>query len=139
MANLMNDCVRGKAVEAAEASGFQAVLRTDGSDEYIKNLMFRSPNNKHAVFIDKVTAMNTAGEPSYFMVVVHPEVFSDSLIDPTHGIEEHINHRTKQNLFSSSNYRGFPNCPGRNEPCGQCYRAQDISALRRLFAGLAAM
>ncbi len=139
MAQLMNEYVRGRAIETAKAFGFRAVLRTDGSDEYVKNLMFCSPISKHAVFIDKVTAMNTAGEPSYFMVAVHPEVFSDSLIDPTHGIEEHINRRTKQNLFSSSNYRGFPNCPGRNEPCGKCYRAQDISALRKLFAGLAAL
>ena len=139
MAKLMNDRVRGEAIEAAKAVGFHAVLRADGSDEYVKNLMFRSPNSKHAVFIDKDTAMNTEGESSYFMVAVHPEVFSDSLIDPAQGIEEHINRRTKQNLFSSSNYRGFPNCPGRKEPCGKCYRAQDIAALRRLFSGLAAL
>ena len=135
--NKMSEIVRDTVVDIARKVGIFAALKADGKDEFVKNLMFKMPNSKHFLFIRKDgISTNSVGMPSYFQVAVHPEVFRHDLIEPNFGINELINKRTKQNLFSSSNYRGFPHYPSNKEPCGKCYEVTNFSALERLFNNL---
>lgn len=137
--NKISGAVRETVINIAHKAGFSVVLKSDGSDEYVKNLMFRMPYSKHYLFIDKEgIAVNTEGMPRAFQVAVHPDEFREELIEPSFGIKELLNRRTKQNLFSSSNYRGFPHYPGNKEPCGKCYRVESFAALERLLTKLAA-
>jgi hypothetical protein len=138
MTDKMSEATRNRVISIASKAGFAAVLKPDGSDEYVKHIMLRSPGNRHCVFVRKVGITTGAdGEPRYFQVAVHPEQYRPDLVDSAHGIEESMNRRTKQNLFPSSNYRGFPSYPNYESPCGKCYRAADLSALQHLMNGLA--
>jgi hypothetical protein len=112
MGNKMSDAVREVVVQIAERTGFKTVLKHDGTDEFVKNLMFKMPNSPHPLYIRKEGATtNDAGMPAYFQVAVHPDIFQAKFVEPSKGVEELLNTRTKQNLFSSSNYRGFPVYP----------------------------
>jgi len=134
LSNKMSEIVRETVVDIARNAGIFPVLKADGSDEFVKNLMFKMPHNPHFLFIRKDgISTNSVGMPTYFQVAVHPEFFRPEFIEPNHGIDELINCRTKQNLFSSSNYRGFPNYSSNKEPCGKCYEVSNFSALERLF------
>ncbi len=135
--NKMSEIVRDTVVDIARKSGIFAELKADGSDEFVKNLMFKMPHSEYFLFIRKEgISTNSVGMPSYFQVAVHPEMFRKDLIEPNFGINELINKRTKQNLFSSSNYRGFPHYISNKEPCGKCYEVSNFSALERLFNNL---
>ena len=135
----MSAQVRTTVIDIARKSGFPPVLKSDGSDEYVKNLMFRMPYSHHFLFVRKEgITTDSVGIPHYFQVVVHPEEFRPDLIEPTHSVHELVNRRTKQNLTPSSNYRGFPNFPGYKVPCGKGYRVDNFVALERLFTSLAA-
>lgn len=137
--NKMSKQVRTTVIDIAQKSGFPAMLKSDGSDEYVKNLMFRMPYSPHFLFIRKEgVATDSVGMPRYFQVVVHPEEFRHDLIEPTHSVHELVNRRTKQNLTPSSNYRGFPNFPGYKVPCGKGYRVDNFDALEHLLTSLAA-
>ena len=135
--NKMSEIVRDTILDIAGIYSVFPVLKKDGSDEFVKNLMLQLPNSRYFLYIRKEgIASNTAGMPNYFQVAIHPELFNCEHIEPNYGIEELINRRTKQNLFASSNYRGFPNFPGYNEPCAKCYKVKNFSALESLFINL---
>jgi hypothetical protein len=130
--------VRKRVVDIASNAGFSIVLKSDGTDEFVKNLMFRMPGRPSFLFIRKEgITTNSNGVPRYFQVAVHPDEFRADCLDPSHGIDEQVNRRTKQNLFASSNYRGFPSFPGYKEPCGKCYKVESLIALERLLSNLA--
>jgi hypothetical protein len=97
--------------------------------------MFKMPHSQYFLFIRKDgISTNSVGIPSYFQVAVHPKIFWQDLIKSNFEINELINRTTKQNLFSSSNYRGFSHC--NNAPCGKCYKVTTFSALERLLNNL---
>lgn len=136
MAN-MNSSTRLSIINACKKHGFDVQLKSDGSDEYDKNLVFRTGKYPSKVFINRVTGINlSSGNLTYLKVAVHPNHFKDALVDPSSGIESFLNQRTKINRHSSSNYIGFPRYSGTHEPCGKCYKVQDLIALERLLAGL---
>lgn len=136
MDNKISDKIREKITSIAELAEFSIQLKEDGSDVYVKNLMFSSDHLVSYLYIRKDVQTNDAGEPDYLQIAIHPDDFRLDLIDPTNGIEELINRKTGKNLFCSSNYRGFPLYPDSKEPCGKCYRVKDYQALALLFKGL---
>lgn len=136
MKTLISEKARQRIVDIARDSGFLVQLKSDGSDNYVKNLMFKVRALKNPLYIRKDVATNATGEPEYMQIAVHPNEFRQDLVAPAHGINEMRNKRTGVNLFSSSNYRGFPHFPSNNEPCGKCYRVDDYPALAKLLQGI---
>jgi hypothetical protein len=133
----MNSSTRLSIVNACKTQGFDVQLKSDGSDEYDKNLVFWTGKYPSKVFIHRDTGINSSsGNLSYLKVAVHPAHFRDELVDPSNGIEDFLNNRTKINRHASSNYRDFPRYSGNDEPCGKCYKIHGLIALERLLAGL---
>lgn len=136
MAN-MNNSTRLSIINACKKQGFDVLLKSDGSDEYDKNLVFRTGKYLSKVFIHRDTGISsTSGNLTYLKVAVHPNHFKDALVDPSSGIESFLNQRSKINRHASSNYLDFPRYPGTVEPCGKCYKVHGLIALERLLAGL---
>jgi hypothetical protein len=138
----MSQAVRKLIVDIAENHTFSVQLeQPSGDDLYEKNLVFRSPFFKSAVFICKVTGISqTTGAFSYLKVAVHPDDFKPELVNPVLGVEDYVNRQSKVNRHHNSNYRegSFPDgIPGKYEPYGKCYKVQNLDALEALFAGLA--
>ena len=130
---------RQNIIDIAQNKGFSVQLKGDGTDLYVKNLMFRSSDySASPIFIHKETGMSAgAGEFDYLKVAVKPEAFNAALINSALGIEESINRQSKINRHHSSNYVGFPaGVPGKREPYGKCYEVKDLIALSKLLAGL---
>jgi hypothetical protein len=132
----MNDKTRTQIVKACKKHGFSVLLKPDGSDNYTKNLMFRSGEYKSDIFIHRDTGINTTGDMSYLKIAVHPSHFNSTVIDPAAGIEDFINNQTKINQHFSSNYIDFPTQHGKAEPHGKCYKVNGILSLERLLFGL---
>jgi hypothetical protein len=136
MAN-MNSLTRLSIIDACRKRGFNALLKSDGSDEYDKNLVFRTGNYASKIYIHRDTGISSSsGNLTYLKVAVHPAHFRDGLVDPSSGIEDFLNQRTKINRHASSNYLDFPRYSGTHEPCGKCYKVHGLLALERLLAGL---
>lgn len=138
----MSQEVRKCIVDIAENHTFSVQLeQSSGEDLYEKNLVFRSPFFKSAVFICKVTGISKTTEAfSYLKVAVHPDEFKPELVNSVMGIEDYVNRQSKVNRHHSSNYRegNFPDgIPGKYEPYGKCYKVQNLDVLGALFAGLA--
>jgi hypothetical protein len=138
MAHMSNE-TRQSIIEVAKSNGFPVQLKSDGTDLYDKNLVFRSlAYGKSPIFIHKQTGMSPAsGEFNFLKVAIKPEAFDAALVNPALGIGESINRQSKINRHHSSNYVGFPTgVPGKREPYGKCYEVQSLSALSELLAGL---
>jgi hypothetical protein len=138
MAN-MNQATRQSIVDVCNKQGFTVQLKADGSDEYDKNLVFRTSKYLSKVFIHRDTGISaSSGNLSYLKVAVHPNYFKEGLVSPSSGIESFLNRRTMVNLHSSSNYTDFPVYAGTHEPCGKCYKVTGLIALEQLLVGLLA-
>jgi len=136
MAN-MNNSTRLSIINACKKQGFDPLLKSDGSDEYDKNLVFQTGKDSPKIFIHRDTGISSSsGNLSYLKVAIHPAHFRDGLVDPSNGIENFLNQRTKINRHASSNYIGFPRYSGTHEPCGKCYKVHGLIALERLLTGL---
>lgn len=136
MAN-MNSSTRQNIIEVCRKQGFSVQLKQDGSDEYDKNLVFRSAKYPSKVIIGCDTGISkSSGNLSYLKVAVHPAHFKMELVNPSVGIKDYPNRRTKINLHASSNYVGFPIYTGTHEPCGKCYKVDGLIPLGMLLAGL---
>lgn len=132
----MNSTTRRQIIDVCGKQGFAIQLKADGSDLYDKNLVFLS-GKYLKVFIRRDTGINkSSGNLSYLKIAVHPDHFKEGVIDPSSGIENFLNQRTKINRHASSNYVGFPVYEGNNEPCGKCYKIDGLIALERLLVGL---
>lgn len=132
----MNNETRKNIVEICTRQGFFVQLKSDGNDLYHKNLVFNSKKYVSTVVIGKEIGINTAGNLGYLKFAVHPDYFKEDLINPTKGIEEFLNNRTKINRHSSSNYIDFPTYKGNSEPCGKCYKVKSLIALESLLIDL---
>lgn len=132
----ISDQARQRIVDIAKDAGFDVQLKTDGSDVYDKVLMFKAPGLNHYLFIHKDLIKETDGQLKDIKVVVHPDAFREHIIDTSRGIEEMINNKTGTNVFSHSNYRGFPFYPSNDQPCGKRYIARDFQALKILLEAL---
>lgn len=134
----MNDLTKELIISAAKKQGFQVQVKDDGTDLYVKNLVFRSPKYASTVYIHRDTGITPPGEICYLKVAVHPDHFKSEAVNPSNNIEKLINRKTKLNLHSGSNYVDFPIYEGNNEPCGRCYKVigQDLSALEKLLSVL---
>jgi hypothetical protein len=133
MPKLISELVRQQVIKIAFQQGFVVQLKNDGSDQYVKNLMFYSKLLNQFVYIRKDRAVGAGGVPAYFQVALHPDFFNKNWASPTNGIQEPINNLSKKNLYSSSNYKKFPIFPENDEPCGKCFKIADFDALERLF------
>ena len=132
----MNSETRKSVIEICKRQGFSVQLKSDGNDLYQKNLVFNSKQYASTVVIRKDTGINTAGNLGYLKFAVHPDYFRENLINPTNGIEEFLNNKTKINRHSSSNYTKFPTYEGNSEPCGKCYKVKSLIALESLLIDL---
>lgn len=136
MAN-MNKSTRQSIVDVCAKYGFSIQLKSDGSDEYKKNLKFKSGHYGSDVFIHCDTGIDpSSGNLSHLKVAVHPSHFKEDLVDVAAGLERYLNQRTKTHLHSSSNYVGFPTFAGKDEPCGKCYKVAGLGPLEKLLSGL---
>ncbi len=133
----MNSATRVRVVEIAARHGFVAQTKPDGSDNYVKNLMFRHSGVRQTVYVGKETGMNAAGDANEYTIAVHPQYFKPHFERPSLGIERTFNARKGGYLFASSNYQAFPSCPGSNQPCGMHLHAPNNQSLEQLFALLA--
>jgi hypothetical protein len=132
----MNKETRQKIVDVFNNQGFSTLLKSDGTDEYQKNLAFKSSSFGSKIFIHRDTGITSAGNLTYLKVAVHPNYFREDAISSTEGIDDFINQKTKINRHSSSNYVGFPVYQGNDEPCGKCYKVDGLDALERLLKKL---
>lgn len=132
----MNNETRKNIVEIFKKNGFDIILKSDGTDEYKKNLLFKTGKYKSNVYIHRDTGISTSGNMSYLKVAVHPEYFKATAVNSSLDIEEFLNARTKINRHSSSNYLNFPKYEGNKEPCGKCYKVKSLGGLDKLLSEL---
>ena len=136
--NEMAEQVRSQVVALAERAGWTVQLKDNGTDRYVKVLMFVSRGNGETIYIRKQgVPLDTEGSPRFFRVAVHPEAARPECLDEARGIVQARNRRTGDVLFASSNYQAFPVGEGVDEPAGLCYDANSLQALEQLLRCLA--
>jgi len=134
----MAEQVRSQVVALAERAGWAVQLKDNGTDRYLKVLMFVSRGNGETIYIRKQgVPLDTEGSPRLYRVAVHPEVARPECLDEACGIVQARNRRTGDVLFASSNYQAFPVGEGVDEPAGLCYDANSLQALGQLLRCLA--
>lgn len=132
----MNAMTKRMVADAAASQGFEKVMRADGSERFEKNLAFQSKTTGTLVYVSTVTGMKPDGGFSYLKLAVPPAKFREDLLSDEDGILDYLNRRTKTNLFSGSNFEGFPIVSTHAEPVAKCYRIGNLHALAKLLGGL---
>lgn len=134
----MNAIARSKVANLARKHGFVVQTKSGDRDRYYKNLMLQHSGIHQTIYVSKVSGIDAHGNAMSYTVTVHPDFYRPDFLGSALGIEQKSNRRVGGSLFSSSNYRGFPNYPGFGEPCGvhlEALNADSLDQLFGLFAG----
>lgn len=135
----MSHKTRADIVSVLEDRAFTVLLKEDGSDIYVKNLVAECSSFDSKIYVDKEVGISrSSGDFSFLKVLVHPDVFKEEYVDPNAGIEAFPNRKhPHSNRHRSSNYHGFPDgIPGVREPYALAYKVSSLRALSILLSRL---
>jgi hypothetical protein len=110
----------------------------------VKNLELIHRRLPHPIYIHLVTGIDgSSGRPQYLKVGIHPEDYSEAVLDRARGVTGAINHQNKSPFFTSSNYTGgYPAAKTGGSGVGRQYQVEtpagNLESLGLLLRGLVA-
>lgn len=133
---MMNKEARSRVISVAQRYGYHPECKADGSDRYEKLIRLSHPHIPAPIFVHKDVGMNIDGQPKYFKLAVHPQMYLRRLEAYHADIRPAINQRSKENVHSHSGYSGLPLAEKHDEPIAFAYSVMSFDGLDVLLREL---